>query len=784
MRRMMCLLALGLAVAGCASDDGGAPAPTATGTPRPTPTLRPDSVFAPVAPPLSPDDANHLGPSPFGRGAARARAAQTTLPTFDHWFYLVNGNSVPLATGAEPDVLMVNGAAPDGAPAPNGGVGVGVATLAADTTGRQLWKAIAATQDGYVYLRSAVGFESQGVGVTNFLTGGGPAANALDLGYLSSWSTAVYWNQAASPTGDNSGFQQWAYDSETAQLSNLEGGQLYDASPTAGVGSDTSAPGDQWYAFPNYLLEQVVAEEDSSPPFPTFPLPFRTSVATPPAGATPTPTPDAVAQQAAYDYLNQQFFPAAAPPDCTYGSTEYDGIRCEYVDLTATATLDTCAGYCLDQSAIGTRPPESLVGTVSSNDWVAVNWQIYQECLYAASVQNTFNAYNQIFTEVFLEDSDKVPGLANDVGVSASQSLSVVAIDFIEGILYTLLGATGDPAAGVFANMMSMGVNSVLAAGGQNADDLQSEIDTTVADLYTDLASAFEVLVDQNANGETAILSDWGRLQQIGPLTQVTGYNGLGLDADDVADVQTAAGKGYSLVAMQELLPLAYFVTMDVASLSDTWGAPSYAEFSYSTFGSNTQSYNVAFVSETGPRLDQYPSSTVMQTDIFDNGGNAFELFNAIDGWSSLGFASQNFSCYGAAATIYNATSTNLQVVATATQGGLAAPGQEYDAEVFPQGAAGPVTFQLPPYGYLPIWSVATGSQDNDMTIVVDVIDEAISTSAPVATFTYGSDGCRGRSPLNVWDVGAGNGYGFYPAGFNLELDSGLSQSLWVTVTN
>lgn len=36
---------------------------------------------------------------------------------------------------------------------------------------------------------------------------------------------------AGSPTSDNSGFQRWAYDGQTAQLSNLEGGQLYDASP-------------------------------------------------------------------------------------------------------------------------------------------------------------------------------------------------------------------------------------------------------------------------------------------------------------------------------------------------------------------------------------------------------------------------------------------------------------------------------------------------------------------------------------------------------------------------
>jgi hypothetical protein len=52
-----------------------------------------------------------------------------------------------------------------------------------------------------------------------------------------------------------SAFQTWSYNTSTAQLTNLNAnGQLYNASPTAGVGSQSPAPGNQWYLYPNYIV--------------------------------------------------------------------------------------------------------------------------------------------------------------------------------------------------------------------------------------------------------------------------------------------------------------------------------------------------------------------------------------------------------------------------------------------------------------------------------------------------------------------------------------------------
>ena len=119
---------------------------------------------------------------------------------------------------------------------------------------------------------------------------------------------------------------------------------------------------------------------------------------------------------------------------------------------------------------------------------------------------------------------------------------NVVPIDIIEGLVYTLLSATGDPAAGVFANLMETAVNTTLASG--QGQTLTQKLTTTVANLYTDLGNQLTAVMNQEYNGENAILMDWGRLQQIGPLTLVTGYNGLGLSTTDESNIESAAIKG------------------------------------------------------------------------------------------------------------------------------------------------------------------------------------------------------------------------------------------------
>jgi hypothetical protein len=308
---------------------------------------------------------------------------------------------------------------------------------------------------------------------------------------------------------------------------------------------------------------------------------------------------------------------------------------------------------------------------------------------------------------------------------------------------------------------METGVNTALSLNPTSS--LNATLATTVANLYSGLSEQFTVLTDQATNGETAILQDWGRLQEVGPLTELTGYNGLGISANQLQSLEQQAQKGYELTVMQRLMAVSpYYVNLSVATTySSASGYDSWDQYAYSTFGSNTGNYNQGYLYNPNHPTD-YPSQTVMQTDIIDNGANLFELFNGINGWSPLNLTLGNVICYGTVLTLFNATPTDFSVTVTPQQGVLAAPGYNFNAHGAETGSESAATFELRPYGYLPIFAASNGPGNRNLAMNV-----TLSTASSVASFTFGSDGCNGDS-LNVWNVSTSNGYSFSPSTFNL----------------
>lgn len=724
---------IAVSVTGCKSD-----APASRGN------LVAGSVFVPVMPPLSPDTAYGPGEPAtpgYGDGGLSGIFLETVMahttttlpaPVMNHWFYLVNGTGLP-APGpngirptptSEPSVLTVNGNPPTNGPNPNGGTAVELEALNPAQTGRQLWKAVAAA-NGNFYLRSAESFETKvqsGLSATSLLLGWGSTSAMLDLGNVPAYHTGpvIAWNQSSSPNGDQSAFQQWSYDTGNGQLTNATGGQLYlDSSSQLVVGTGSASPGNQWYAVPTYFLEAVVAQANSSPPFP--------------AAATPGET-------AAYGYISSQLLGSpGASETCNYEGTTYSGIRCQYANVNATSTLTGC------QISVGKLPsPGTFEGvTIAPSDWTSVQGQIVAECRYAADVQTTFANYKTFLDTLFVQESASILGLAGDVGVPQATSLNPVPIEILEGIVYTVLCATGDPLAGVIANVISTATNAALSAPGQT---LTHPLATTVASIYGDLGSAFASLTQGLATAETAILQDWGRLRQIGPATEVMGYNGLGVTADGLSTAGAAALKGYQLTVMQQLLA-AYPYTL---WLSGGW--PGYAE------NNNTQAYysgygngqmiayggNPIYWGEVGGPSGPtaWPSSQVMANDIVGNGGNLFEAFNGINGWKGFPIGYWNMDCEATIGTLFNASPVDLDVSITATQGFLGGPNCEFLATSALNGQSGCSSFtgELRPYGYLPFFA---GASNHDETIVVNVLDG----SQTVASFTFGADGCRAHDP-------------------------------------
>jgi hypothetical protein len=466
---LMVLGLLLLGTTGCGGSSGPEPAPG--------PKITQGNIFTPVPLPLSPNSAGEVNDAK-ALAAAQKKANRPTglasppnspaAPIINSWFYLVNGTwfqnqGTPNSPSPVP-VLTVNGAAPNGATNPNGGTGVGVAAMATTLAPFQLWKAV--SWNNNLILRSAQSFEtSQSFPIP--LDGYGGALAYLDLGYNrltsslstnSSFPVGIFWDATGSPTGDQSAFQQWTYNSY-GMLENMNTGlYIWNDNNTAAMGASSGPVPDQyntWYAYPDYYMSRVVNQANCDPPYPAWAPNATATLCTPVNNGT-----DAAGEQAAYNYFSEWILngeneavesPPPALPTCNYEGIPYTGIRCEYNVISTNGPLTTCVS--LANSPGNAEFRYSGTTPISAADWNAVANQLFSECQYAGQVQGLYSTFGQIIDAVFIENSAQVLSLANDVGVPTSTQISEVPQAIIEGIMYTLLSATGS-VGGVLANVM------------------------------------------------------------------------------------------------------------------------------------------------------------------------------------------------------------------------------------------------------------------------------------------------------------------------------------------
>lgn len=273
---------------------------------------------------------------------------------------------------------------------------------------------------------------------------------------------------------------------------------------------------------------------------------------------------------------------------------------------------------------------------------------------------------------------------------------------------------------------------------------------------------------------------DWGRLSQIGPATQQSGYWGLKWPDTLTGIVVPYMVNGYEVTVMKDLLPLVYNLHPIVGQTkapANPYGAagnnpPSYAQYAMD-FGSGgitaapTSSqtnwahyYNQGYW-ETGGEIHSYPDSTVMNDDLMDLGADPFEIFTGINGWSGNGTGTVyylNLSCEGVVVTLFNSTPSDLWVNYTTKQGEESGPGEDYGA-VFGQvahstyglgGLKGTAWAELRPYGYSTMFFAQDNVTPTNQTGSIEIFDTNYSTTNPVASFEEGQDGCTATSKTNI----------------------------------
>ena len=739
--------------------------------------VHPGSFFAAALPPFSPNTAHtshltrggHPRPKPTELGAGS-----------DFWFYFVNGTEIPhpssrpsgvpsaLPSGIVPGPLPTNFAVltvatpiPQGAPWPNGGTPVEMASLIeGNSTESQLWKVVPVSSgSSEFYLRSGVSFSgatgpvaSNGDYTANLLTGNGTTGDAdFDLGVLSNVTpnAALYMNATVSPMNLSATFQSWSYNYKTAQITNGNGGVLSRSGSNlvlVQAGSGTPPPATQWYAVPNYYAYSVITQPNSTPrPFPAF---YRQ-------------------QAAAYDYVSQTVMGSYAAYPCKLEGKTYSGIRCQYVNLDASVDLAQCATLTELWLADKTPPPHS---SISLSNWTSVLTQLHQECAYAAQVQGLWATYETVFNYIFESSSSQIPEIAFQVGQGVQKKqVTGVAADIVVGVVNAILKISHVPGSTAIASLLSTGLAIDHAENNKKnaANDPYTPIRGAAAGLYAQMGTQFLVMDNVMNNAELRVLSDWGRLSKIGPLTEIQGPNGLALEPGSLASIETAGVNGYSVYFLQQLMPVVYALNQYPAGEDNNSGeitcASCFAKFLI--FGNkNGSPVNTASYTTSGT-TSPAPSPVVADLQTFN--ANTFDAVYGVNGWSQMARWPQTLPsvdntspCNLAIVTVFNNTTIPVWVTPSASSGSLAQP-----FTVLGSAPSGVSSLPLAPFGYVPIYA-ATGAGSNKPVVNVSV---STSSGGPVVeSFSFQYEGCSTSSSeqmegTNVKQYQNGSSFYFWP---------------------
>ena len=324
-------------------------------------------------------------------------------------------------------------------------------------------------------------------------------------------------------------------------------------------------------------------------------------------------------QLTAYNYINEQLS----------DSVQNFDIREQYTNLDAplTAWINDIAGY---------KRPDG----VSDADWKAVTEQLATELTDAQSIQNLFAQYNSFHQAAFVANLASLTQIGEDIGVSGSTTVNATGTALLEGALYTALSALPE-IGGILGNVFETAFNVVLANGTVSPTPFQ----IAYAKLWDQLTPGFEAVLTELGAQEQAILTDWGMMQAVSEAILSSGPNSLAWSTDATASYVTAAQQGYSLAAMQMLIPTQRIWVARCGGLPTSAppvnNAPAGSSWGYGDYFANV--FFVAATSFDGTVSGDnftYPSAAVLG-DVSNNGGRVSDFYpgkagwtvNVVDGW-------------------------------------------------------------------------------------------------------------------------------------------------------
>ena len=142
-----------------------------------------------------------------------------------------------------------------------------------------------------------------------------------------------------------------------------------------------------------------------------------------------------------------------------------------------------------------------------------------------------------------------------DVDFAATKSVNVKWLEMAGDIISKIAGfipAGGGAGISLIIQILEDTYNDLAAPNG--------DIDKAITEIYTELNAQKSALNSTNATQQTAYLTDYSKLQQIGLDSSTGGYDWANASIDVIRDAQNGAAQGMLVNFYRTLLPYKWFV--------------------------------------------------------------------------------------------------------------------------------------------------------------------------------------------------------------------------------
>jgi hypothetical protein len=196
---------------------------------------------------------------------------------------------------------------------------------------------------------------------------------------------------------------------------------------------------------------------------------------------------------------------------------------------------------------------QSTVSTMANpnNDpgWLAMRNEMAQELGDVSTVRAWFTNNYAVLNDTYTRSADLLGQAQSDVSLPVSTSVVSKWLEFAADIASWIANflPEGGPSTQLIIAILEDTYNDVSGSSGDITEELSK--------IYTDLNNQKSNLNSTNANQQTAYLTDYAKLQQIGAETANGGYNWAGANLGVIADAQNGAAHGMLINFYRLLLP-------------------------------------------------------------------------------------------------------------------------------------------------------------------------------------------------------------------------------------